>query len=199
MQLLSSPASPFARKCRVTLLELGQTDVEVRTVTANPLGGDADLNAANPSGKIPCLIRDDGPALYDSRVITRYLDAIGGGKLYPESRLWEVLALEANADAILEAALAIVYEKRLRPEEKWHQPLMDAQWTKVTRSLDAAEDRSMPLLEGPLNAAQIAMGCALGYLDLRHGDRDWRPGRPSLAAWAERFAARPAMDATRPA
>ncbi|PWJ21668.1 glutathione S-transferase [Jannaschia seohaensis] len=199
MQLLSSPASPFVRKCRVTLLELGLTDVEVRDVKANPMGGDPDLNAANPSGKIPCLLRDDGPALYDSRVITRFLDAHAGGSLYPESRVWEVLALEANADAIVEAALSIVYEKRLRPEEKWFEPLMEAQWTKVERSLDAAEARSMPLLEGPLNAAQIAMGCALGYLDFRLGDRDWRTTRPVLAAWYEKFAARPSMEATRPA
>jgi glutathione S-transferase len=198
MQLLSSPASPFARKCRVTLLELGLDRVEIRDVTASPMGGEAALNAANPSGKVPTLLREDGPALYDSRVITRFLDAHAGGSLYPESRLWEVLTLEANADALMEAALSIVYERRLRPEEAWNEPLMEAQWAKVTRSLDAAEARSMPLLQGPLNAAQIAWGCALGYLDLRHADRDWRAGRPALTAWAEGFAARPSMEATRP-
>jgi glutathione S-transferase len=200
MQLLSSPASPFARKCRVVIHELGLGDaVAVRDVQASPMGGDADLNAANPSGKIPALLREDGPALYDSRVITRFLDHHAGGTLYPESRLWEVLALEANADAAMEAAVGIVYETRFRPEEKRHQPWMDAQWTKVARSLDAAEGRALPLLQGPLNAAQIAWGCALGYLDFRHGDRGWRAGRPGLAAWAEAFHARPAMAATAPA
>ncbi|MEM7491283.1 MAG: glutathione S-transferase N-terminal domain-containing protein, partial [Pseudomonadota bacterium] len=119
MQLLSSGASPFVRKCRVVLLETGQDDVEVRDVTASPMGGDADLNATNPSGKIPALIRDDGPAIYDSRVICRFLDQKAGANLYPESRLWEVLSLEANADAIMEAAIAITYEKRLRPENLW--------------------------------------------------------------------------------
>ncbi|MEM8824325.1 MAG: glutathione S-transferase N-terminal domain-containing protein, partial [Pseudomonadota bacterium] len=135
MQLLSSSASPFVRKCRVVLLETGQTDIELRDVTANPLGGDADLNATNPSGKIPALIRDDGPAIYDSRVICRFLDHRAGANLYPESRLWEVLSLEANADAILEAAVGMVYEMRFRADHDlvW-DTWLDVQWAKITRS-----------------------------------------------------------------
>ena len=198
MHILSSPASPFVRKVRVVLLETKQTDIEVRAVTSNPMGGEAVLNAANPSGKIPVLVRDDGPAIYDSRVICRFLDHRAGAKLYPEARLWDVLALEANADAIREAALAIIYEKRLRPETLWWPDWFEAQWGKVARSLDALEHRSMPLLEGPLNMAQISVGCALGYLDFRLGDRVWREGRPTLAAWEARFAARDAMQATKP-
>lgn len=199
MQLLSSPASPFVRKCRVVLIETDQADVEVRDVTANPMGGEAALNAANPSGKIPALLRDDGPALYDSRVICRFLDERANAGLYPAARLWEVLTLEASGDAIMEAAIAITYEKRLRPEALWWPEWFDAQWTKIARSLDALEQRSMPLLEGPLNAGQIAIGCALGYLDLRHGDRDWRAGRDILSKWEAGFAARAAMVATKPA
>ena len=199
MHILSSPASPFVRKVRVVLLETQQTDVEIRDVTSSPMGGEAALNAANPSGKIPALVRDDGPAIYDSRVICRFLDHRAGANLYPEARLWDVLALEANADAIMEAALAIVYEKRLRPETLWWPDWFEAQWTKIARSLDALEHRSMPLLEGPLNMAQIAVGCALGYLDFRLQDRAWREGRPTLAAWETRFAARAAMQATKPA
>ncbi len=198
MHILSSPASPFVRKVRVVLLETKQTDIEVRAVTSNPMGGEAVLNAANPSGKIPVLVRDDGPAIYDSRVICRFLDHRAGAKLYPEARLWDVLALEANADAIMEAALAIIYEKRLRPEDLWWPDWFEAQWAKIARSLDALEHRSMPLLEGPLNMAQISVGCALGYLDFRLGDRAWREGRPTLAAWEARFAARDAMQATKP-
>lgn len=199
MQLLSSPASPFVRKCRVVLIETGQTDIEIRNVTASPMGGEAAVNAANPTGKIPALLRDDAPALYDSRVICRFLDDRAGAGLYPAARLWEVLTLEANGDAIMEAAIAITYEKRLRPETLWWPEWFDAQWTKITRSLDALEQRSMPLLEGPLNAGQIAIGCALGYLDLRHGDRDWRAGRDTLTKWEAAFALRPAMVATKPA
>ena len=198
MQLMSAPASPFARKCRVVLLETKQDDIEIRAVTAAPTGGEAALNAANPAGKIPALLRDEGPTLYDSRVITRFLDDRAGAGLYPQGRLWEVLALEANGDAIMEAALAIVYEKRLRPEELWWPDWFEAQWTKVARSLDALEARSMPLLNGPLNMGQIGIGCALGYLDFRLGDRNWRDGRATLAAWAETFFARPAMTATVP-
>lgn len=198
MQLLSSPASPFVRKCRVVLIETGQDDVEIRDVTSNPMGGDAALNAANPSGKIPALLRDDGPALYDSRVITLFLNDRAGANLYPASRLWEVLSLEANGDAIMEAAVAITYEKRLRPETLWWSDWFEAQWAKIVRSLDALESRSMPLLEGPLNAGQIAIGCALGYLDLRHGDRNWRDGRDILATWDAGFAARPSMAVTKP-
>lgn len=199
MQLLSSPASPFARTCRVTLLELNLSDIAVQDVTASPMGGDDTINATNPSGKIPALVRDDAPALYDSRVINRFLNHQTESQLYPDGRLWDVLALEANANAIMEAAVGIVYEKRLRPAGLHWPEWFDAQWVKVTRSLDAIEDRSVPLLQGPLNAAQIAVGCALAYLDFRHPDRDWREGRPALTAWEATFAARPAMVATAPA
>ncbi|KIT15009.1 glutathione S-transferase family protein [Jannaschia aquimarina] len=199
MQLLSSGASPFARTCRVLLIETAQDDVEIVDVTASPMGGDASLNAANPSGKIPALLREDGPAIYDSRVICRFLDQRAGSGLYPESRLWEILSLEANAHAVMEAAIAITYEKRLRPEALWWPDWFDAQWAKIARSLDAMEARSMPLLEGPLNMAQVAVGCALGYLDLRHDGRAWRTGRDTLKAWEARFAERPSMQATRPA
>ncbi len=198
MQLLSSQASPFARKCRVLLLETGQADVEVRDVTASPMGGEAALNAANPSGKIPVLVRDDAPALYDSRVITRFLNDRAGSGFYPAARLWDVLALEALADAVMEAAVAITYEKRLRPEALWWPDWFEAQWAKAARALDAIEGRSMPLLSGPPTMAQVAVGCALGYLDLRHGDRDWRAGRDALARWEAGYAARDAMAATRP-
>ncbi|MEM8822668.1 MAG: glutathione S-transferase C-terminal domain-containing protein, partial [Pseudomonadota bacterium] len=112
----------------------------------------------------------------------------------------EVLSLEANADAILEAAVGMVYEMRFRADHDlvW-DTWLDVQWAKITRSLDALETRSMPLLEGPLNMGQIGIGCALGYLDFRHGDRDWRGGRDTLTAWEARFAEREAMQATKPA
>ena len=132
----------------------------------------------NPLGKIPALERAGGPAIYDSRVITRYIAAQGAGNLYPEARIWEVLTLEATADGIMEAAVLMVYEGRVRPEDKQYPEWIEAQWLKVSRSLDALEERWMSHLAGPLDAAQIAVGCALPYLDFRHGDRDWRAGRP---------------------
>ena len=199
MRLFDNPASPFCRKVRVVLHETGQTDdVEIVKVMASPSNPDKDNTAQNPLGKIPTLARSDGPAIYDSRVICRYLDAISGGKLYPEGRIWEVLTLEATADGIMDAAVLMVYEARFRPEEIRSAEWTEAQWGKVSRALDAIEARWMSHLHGRLDAAQIAVGCALGYLDFRHGNRDWRGTRPGLAAWYSEFAARPSMEATVP-
>lgn len=197
--LLSSPASPFVRTIRVLLLETGQDDVEQTNVTTTPVATDATVAAANPVAKIPVLLRNDGPAIYDSRVIARYLNARAGAGLYPDAHIWETLTLEATAHGIMEAAVSMVYERRVRPEEMQYQPWIEAQWAKVARALDAVEARWMSHLAGPLDMGHIAMGCALGYLDFRHGDRDWRGGRDALAAWEAGFAARPAMRATIPA
>lgn len=199
MQLIDSPASPFCRKVKVVLYETDLVDsVELVPVTNTPLAPD-DRNAAqNPLGKIPTLIRPDGPAIYDSRVICRFLDAQAGGGLYPESRLWEVLTLEATGDGILDAAVLVVYETRFREKAMQSEAWLDAQWTKVARALGALESLWMGHLEGPLDAGQIAVGCALGYLDFRHPGRDWRTASPALAAWYARFADRPSMAATVP-
>ena len=154
--------------------------------------------ARHPLGKIPALERDDGPALYDSRVICRFLDDRAAANLYPAQRLWEVLTLEATADGIMDAAVLMVYESRVRPEENRFAPWVDGQWAKIGRALDALDQRWLSHLNGPLDMGQIAVGVALGYLDFRHADRGWRSGRPGLAAWAAVFAERPSMVATRP-
>ena len=119
MKLISASASPFARKVHVLLHETEQSgDVEVVPVATTPVSTDPNVAAANPMGKVPTLIRDDGPALYDSRVITRYLDNRARAGLYPESGLWDILTLEATADGIMDAAVLMTYEKRIRPPEK---------------------------------------------------------------------------------
>lgn len=199
MELLGSPLSPFVRKVRVLIAEAGISDVGFGQVTASPMGGEDRINAANPLGKIPALLREDAPTLYDSRVICRFLDQRAGAGFYPAARLWEVLTLEATGDGIMEAAVGIVYEKRLRPEALWWPDWFEAQWSKVARALDALEGQWMSHLHGPLDMGQVGIACALGYLDLRHGDRDWRAGRPALAAWQAGFALRPSMVATAPA
>lgn len=199
MRLLASKTSPFVRKVRVVLAETGRTDVDIVYVTSNPLGGDADLNAAAPLGKIPALERDSGPTLFDSRVICRFLDAQADAGLYPSDRVWEVLTLEALCDGIMDAGLISVYEKRVRPEGMQFQPWLDGQWGKIDRALDALERQWISHLHGPLTIGQIAAGCALSYLDLRFDDKGWRKGRDALAAWHENFAARPSMTATTPA
>lgn len=199
MDLYHSPASPFVRKIMVLLNETGRTrDVTLKPVHVTPVTPDSGHAALAPLGKVPALTRPDGPAIYDSRVIARYLDATFGAGLYPEHRLWETLTLEALADGIMEAAVLMVYEGRLRPEDKQFAPWVDAQWGKVARGLDAANDLWLSHLSGKLDMGQIGMACALGYLDFRHDARNWRQGRDGLAAWHARFDARPSMQATRP-
>ena len=205
MRLYFSPTSPYVRKVMVLLHETGQlAEVELVTGSGSPVDPATAPLEANPLGKVPALERTDGPALYDSRVICRYLDARArdgaGAGLYPEgAKQWDTLTVEATGDGILDAALLMVYEGRLRPEELRFAPWVEGQWAKVDRALDALETRWMAHLEGPLDAGQIAVGCALGYLDFRHGARGWRAGRPHLAAWYDHFAARPSMMATLPA
>ncbi len=200
MRLYHSPTSPFVRKVMVVLHETGQLgDVVLVPAAGTPVDAGQMPVALNPLGKIPALERGDGPALYDSRVICRFLDSLAGGKLYPEGpRLWDALTLEATADGILDAAVLMVYEWRVRPEDRRMPEWVEGQWAKVSRALDAIETRWLSHLNGPLDIGQIAVGSALGYLDFRHADRDWRDGRDGLAAWDAAFAARPSMLATRP-
>ena len=199
MRLYYSPTSPFVRKVAVLVAEAGITGVERIAAGGTPLDPGTLPVDRNPLGKVPALDRPDGPTIYDSRVICRYLDAQADAGFYPPApRLWDTLTLEATADGMMEAAVLMVYETRLRPEDRRHAPWIEAQWGKVDRALDAVETRWIPYLEGRLDMAQIALACALGYLDFRHEMRIWRQGRPHLAAWEAVFAARPAMVSTRP-
>lgn len=200
MQLYTSPTTPFGRKVMVLIRESGlQDQITETTASGSPLDPGSLPVAQNPLGKIPALILHDGQAIYDSRVICRYLDAHAKAGLYPAGdALWPVLTLEATADGILEAALLMVYEGRLRPEELRYAPWVEGQWNKVSRTLDALQAQWVPLLQGPLTMAHIAVAVALGYLDFRHGARDWRQGRPDLAVWEKAFSQRPAMVQTQP-
>lgn len=199
MQLIMSPASPYVRMARVTLREAGLTDlVEEVAVQTNALATAPEVAAANPAGKIPALVRDDGPALYDSRVICRYFDSLTSAGLYPERRIWEVLTLEATGQALADSAVAMVYEERFKGTDGRCGDWIEAQWAKVARILGALESRWMSHLSGPADAGHIAVGCALGYLDFRLDDRGWRSLAPGLAGWAEGFAERPSMVETAP-
>lgn len=199
MKLLKAGPSPFVRKVLVVLHETEMLDqVEQVTVAANPMDTDPTLAAANPLGKIPALVREEGPTLYDSRVICRYLNDRAKAGLYPESRIWETLTLEATADGIMEAAVGMIYEKRFRPEAQQSPEWVAGQWSKVVRALDALNARWISHLQGRLDAGQIAVACALGYLDFRHPDRDWRAGRTALSDWEAGFAKRPSITGTMP-
>lgn len=200
MKLLISSASPYARKVRVLIREARrEVEIEEVPVQTTALATDPAIPPHNPLGRIPTLVRTDGPPLLDSRVICRFLDARFGTGLYPEARLWEVLTLEALADGLLDSGLAMSYEVRLRPQERQWPDWVEAQWAKVARTLDAVESGWMNHLAGPLDMGHLALACALGYLDFRHGARTWREGRPRLAAWEADMAQRPSLRATVPA
>lgn len=200
MKLFHAPASPFVRKVMVLLHEAGATDrVTLVPVSGNPLDPGTLPIDRNPLGKIPALERPDGPTLYDSRVITRYLDDLLQAGLYPAApRLWDSLVIEATGDGMAEAAVLMRYETSVRPEASRSADWVEAQWAKIDRALSALEDRWMSHLAGPLDIGQIAVGCALGYIDFRHADRDWRAAHPALARWWEPFSHRSAMAATAP-
>jgi glutathione S-transferase len=200
VKLYHAPASPFVRKVMVLLHEAGATDrVTLVPASGNPLDPGTMPVDRNPLGKIPALERPDGPTLYDSRVITRFLDDLLNARLYPAApRLWDTLVIEATADGIAEAAVLMRYEMQVRPEASRSPAWAEAQWQKIARSLSALEDRWLSQLSGPTDMGQIAVGCAFGYLDFRHSERDWRSTHPALAAWYTTFADLPAMRATAP-
>ncbi|AHD02717.1 glutathione S-transferase [Leisingera methylohalidivorans] len=197
MKLTYSPTSPFARKVMVLLHETGQLDdIEIQDVTTTPLNPSSEVKASNPLAKIPALERNDGPALYDSRVICAYLDDRAGSKLYGGG--WDSKVLEATADGIMDAAVLMAYERRLRPEDKQWDGWIEAQRSKVLGGCAALNARWMSHLQGPLDIGQIAVACALGYVDYRHPDAGWRQGNEALAGWLAGFESRPSMQATKP-
>jgi glutathione S-transferase len=199
MKLFVSGASPFVRKVMVCADEIGLAgQIEVVEVAISPVAPNADLSAANPLGKIPTLVLDDGTALYDSRVITAYLDEVSGGRLLPASgpARWQALKLEATADGLTEAALLARYERALRPAElRW--PDWDAgQVAKVERALDVLETTTLD--PGQVTVGNVATACAVGYLDFRFPELAWRSRCPRLSAFETAFSARPSMQRTQP-
>ncbi|HEV7326337.1 MAG TPA: glutathione S-transferase [Bosea sp. (in: a-proteobacteria)] len=194
--LRSSPASPFGRKIKIAIAELG-LEGRVEIVPADTTDPNEPLRQQNPLGKIPTLVLDDGSTLFDSRVIAEYLDQLaGGGRLFPagDARFAQ-LRLQALADGICDAALLQVYETRFRTPELRSAAWVENQVGKVSRAL-ASLEAAPPVYDRP-RIGEIALACALGYLDLRLEGR-WRAGHPALVAWLDGFAAKvPAFEATR--
>lgn len=200
MKLYYFPTSPYVRKVMVLLHETGQLDdVEIARTVVTPVAPNEALKSKNPLSKIPALERPDGPTLYDSRVICAFLDDRAGAGLYPTgARRWDTLTLEATADGIMDAAILMTYEARMRPETLRWNDWSEAQWAKVARACAALNARWMGHLSGPMDIGHIAVACALAYVDFRHGARNWRRDNDALAAWFETFESRPSMAATRP-
>lgn len=200
MKLRSSPLSPFGRKVKIGAI---LCDIHLDVLPADTTDPTDSLREQNPLGKIPVLLREDGPAIYDSRVIVEYLDmTAGGGVLIPaggEDRI-AALTMLALGDGIADAALLQMYESRFRDPETHSARWLDHQAGKVARglaALEAAPPQPLPV-SGAAHIGEIAVACALGYLDLRFAGA-WRPGHPALVAWLDAFCERvPAFEATTP-
>jgi glutathione S-transferase len=196
VKLYTNGASPFARKCRVIAHELELKLEEIRTLPMQ----DPEFRRINPLGKIPALVLDDGSVLIDSPVICEYLNHTGGGKFFPgmnifkhNSGRWKALGLAALGDGIADAAVAYVILGRENPvPEAARKRQMDT----VLAALDALE--RVNFAKDP-TIGEISIGCALGYVDFRLPDLDWKSSRPKLSAWFARFSEYPAMKATAPA
>lgn len=203
MRLFHSPTSPYVRKVMILIHEAGLADrVELVPSSGTPLDPGSLPLIQNPLGKVPVLDTVEGP-IFDSRVICRYLDDLAGAGAYPSgAALWRTLTLEAMADGILDAALLMVYETRLRPEHLRFQPWTDAQWAKIARALDALEAGWMADLNtarsGCPDMGHMALAAALGYVDFRLAAQGWRGGHPLLATWVDAFNLRTSVQATVP-
>ena len=195
MKLLMRGPSPFGRKGTFAIAHLGLSD---RIDIGDPDSED-HIRSLNPLAKVPALVRDDGDALFDSRVILEYLDTLaGGGKIIPTDTgpRFKALREAAMADGILEAALLVTYEGRYRPDQEPYEPWLDFQRGKIQRALAAMSD-APPAID-LLTVGGIGLACALEYMDFRK-QYDWRPEFPALVAWLEKFnATHPAFADSRP-
>ncbi|NYT35694.1 glutathione S-transferase family protein [Allopusillimonas soli] len=200
MKIYYSPSSPYVRKCMVAAHELGLADrIQKLDSAASPVTMDMNVAQANPLGKVPTLLTDEGLALFDSRVVCEYLDDLGRGSLFPrEGALrWQVLAEQALADGMLDAALLARYEKATRPGEFQWQAWIDGQMKKIANGLQHFEQH-VETLADRVDIGTIALACALGYLDFRYADYEWRAAHGGLGEWYAGFSARPSMKATAP-
>jgi glutathione S-transferase len=206
MQLFWTPASPFTRKVSVCARELGLWEqIEIKPTTWTLDWGyttprfTPGLAEANPVARIPTLVTNEGIPLGDSTVICLHLNEMAAPRsLIPTdeiARQW-MWSLYAIADGALEAQIAMRAE-HLRPAETQSESFLEKQRARIRRCFDALE-RDVEHLGGTLNLGQITVGIALSYQDWREWLEDFRPGRPRLAAWYDRFAELPSMKATEP-
>jgi glutathione S-transferase len=197
MKLIGSLTSPYVRKVRVVMAE---KKLDYHLVLEDVYATDAVLKS-NPLGKVPCLVMEGGEAVFDSRVIVEYLDTLSPvGKLIPAAgrERVEVRTWEALADGVLDACLTARMEQTWpgRTAAQRSQAWIDRQMSRVDTALAAMAkglgDR--PWCMGiHFTLADVAVGCALGYLDLRFPAIDWRARHPDLARLHEKLALRPSF------
>lgn len=200
MKLFHSPNSPFVRKVMVAALELGLDDrIQLIPCAPHPTRPNQELAEQNPLLKIPTLITDDGEALYPSGLICEYLDELDGRhRLFPaQARDRRTALLEhALGDGILDAALLGRYETT-RPAELQWPDWLQGQLRKVEAGLNELERRVQNFGER-MDIGTITLACALGYLDFRYADLDWRQRYPLTAQWYQHFSQRPSLARTQP-
>ena len=201
MQLFYTANSPYARKARIIIHEL---DLEARVKqVAVTLPADAKLRAINPLGKIPALVLDDNSVIYDSPVICEYLDELGQGKFFPRAGLfreaqgrWRALTLQALGDGLADAVVRRNQELRLS-EEKRSGDVIQRQTASIEAAF-AVADRASAKFPAEPTIGEIAIACAIGYLDLRVPHDGWRDRYRQLARWLDVFSQRPSVQATKP-
>ena len=203
MKLIGSLTSPYVRKVRIVLAE---KKLDYKLVLEDPWSDPSSLNEANPLGQVPCLMLEGGDTLFDSRVIVEYVDTLSPvGRLIPEKgrERAEVRTWEALADGLLDAAVLARLETTWpgRAEHERSAAWVDRQMGKVHASVLALgrglEDRPWFVGLHP-SLADIAVGCALGYLDFRFPHIAWREEHPNLARLKHKLALRPSFANTLP-
>jgi glutathione S-transferase len=197
MKLLYQTHSPYARKALVFAYEAGIAErIQVEHHETSPTSPNALVFAANPLGKVPVLIRPGLSPIFDSDVICAFLDTLHNGpKLIPppgESR-WQALRIQAVAQGLADAGIAVRWETLRRPEQFRYTPLRDGYVNKLIASYDWLE-RELDVAS-PIHVGHIALATALSWLEFR-GLPNFRDNRPRLGAWLDAFEARPSMRAT---
>lgn len=200
MKLIGILTSPYVRKTRIVLNE---KKIEYEFVLTDLDSPDSIVNEFNPLGKVPCLVMDDGKTLYDSRVIVAYLDTTTPvGKLLPDSNRSraDVRCWEALADGVMDAAVLVRLEQK-RPAARQSQEWIDRQMKKIHAGLKAmsAHLGNRPFChENAFSLADIAVGCALGWLEFRFPQIGWRKEYENLSQLFDRLSERPSFRETQP-
>ena len=203
MKLIGSPASPYVRKVRIVMAE---KKLDYQFVVENVWADDTTISTSNPLGKVPCLVMEGGEAVFDSRVIVEYLDTLSPvGKLIPpqgreraEVKTWEALA-DGVMDAGMLARMEAIWVHRADSERC--QAWIDRQLGKINASLKSMSQGlgDKPYCSGiHLSLSDIAVGCALGWLEFRFPELNWRAEHPNLGRLLDKLMLRPSVADTKP-
>ena len=199
MKLRYSPTSPYVRKVCAVAIEAGLAG-QIERILTNPWDENSDIGGDNPLGKVPALVLDSGDVLFDSPVICEYLDSLHRGpRLFPQDpdSRWRALREQAQADGILDATVLAFMENNRRPADLRWTDWVDFQLATVSRALDVFSAQIEGIGER-VDIGTLSLACALGNVDFRLPELEWRAGRGALSSWYEAFATRASIRDTRP-